>query len=154
MRLVLGMLQHWFAGLRKSIREVYWTVIGHLDRAAYLRHVIEGDPIGDDWDSREELLCIETAEWTRRGSKVNVGVTDIPLPEGKKTHWVTAFDGAGYVPWDTLRKFKKTVEDAEYERGRRRREGRELWVKYFTAGAAALAALASLLNLYFASQKR
>ena len=46
------------------------------------------------------------------------------------------------------------MEDAEYEKARRRREGRELWVKYFTAIAAAVAALASLANLYFSNTKK
>lgn len=144
--------QHWFRRLRNGITRVYWNAIGHLNRKAYLRHFIDRDP--DDLDSIEALLCIETGEWTRRGEKVNVWVTDLPLPEGKTTHWATAFDGRDYIPWDTLRQFKKIVEDAEYETGRRRREAREFWVKYFTAGAAATAALASLLNLYFSSRKK
>jgi hypothetical protein len=144
--------QQWLRRLPNVVRRTYWTTIGHLNRKAYLRHFIDRDP--DDWESIEALLCIETGEWTRRGERVNVWITDLPLPEGKTSHWETAADRREYLPWDTLRKFKKIVEDGEYERNRRKREGRELWVKYFTAGAAAIAALAALLNLYFTSRRK
>lgn len=115
--------------------------------------MIECGPEGEDWESREDLLCIETTECIRRGDRVHVSVTDIPLPTEAKSHWQTAYHGETYLEYETLRRLKKLVEDAEYERARRKREGRELWVKYFTAGAAALAALASLANLYLTSTR-
>ena len=54
------MKKHLRRRLANRIRKAYWSVIGHLNRKAYLRHAV-GDP--DDWESREELLCIETTEF-------------------------------------------------------------------------------------------
>jgi hypothetical protein len=48
---------------------------------------------------------------------------------------------------------KKQVEDAEYERDRRKRENREICIKYFTAVVAFLAALASIANLILTAYK-
>ena len=147
---------------RYRIEDAWWTIVARLNRKAYLRH-FAADPI-DDRNAPEELLCLETEELTRRGAKVNVWVRDIPLPEGitrsgdpdaePEWPWKFAADYSEYIPSDILSKFRKLVEDAEYEKARRRREGRELWVKYFTAIAATLAALASLANLYFSNRKK
>jgi hypothetical protein len=137
---------------RYRITNARWRVVKLLNRKAYLRHAADNPDC--DPEDIQALLCLDTNKWVRRGARVNVWVDDIPLPEGVRTHWETAYDGAGYVPWDTLRKLQKIVEDAEYEKSRRRREGRELWVKYFTAIAAALAALASFANLYFSYTRK
>ena len=137
---------------RYRITSAWWKIVKRLNLRAYLRHA--ADNPNYDAEAIEALLCLDTDKWTRRGAKVNVWVGDIALPEDATTHWKTAYDGSRYLPWDTLRKFQKIVEDAEYERGRRRREGRELRVKYFTAIAAALAALASLTNLYFSYRRK
>jgi len=101
-----------------------------------------------DWELQDELQHLQTTKWVKRGRKVNVSVTDIPLPEGSDTHWQMGTFGERHLPPDVLRRYRKLVEDAEYEKARRRREGKELWVKYLTMTAAILAALASLGNLY------
>lgn len=145
---------HLLRRIRHKIKGPYWSLVRRLNPKAYLRHEIACDPECHDWGSREDLLSIETTEWTRRAERIHISVADIPLPEKAESHWKTAYDGTGYLPYDSLRKLKRAVEDAEYQRDRRKREGREMWVKYFTAGAAALAALASLANLYFTSRKR
>jgi hypothetical protein len=136
---------------RYWIMRAWWRIVARLNRKAYLRHAAD-NPHGD-WEAVEELLSLETEEWNQRGAKVNVRVSDIPLPEGEQTHWKGSGQGRPYIPWDTLCKFRKLVEDAEYEKARRRREGRELWVKYFTAIVAAVAAAASVANLYLCSKK-
>jgi len=139
---------------RYRITNRWWRLVARLNRIAYLRYLAD-DP-DCDWEYIDELLCLDTREWTRRGAKVNVWVQNIPLPEGVTTHWKASeyLRYMSYLPQETLFKFRKLVEDAEYEKARRRREGRELWVKYFTAIAAALAALASFANLYFSSRKK
>jgi sulfur relay (sulfurtransferase) DsrC/TusE family protein len=141
--------------LRWKINTRYWAFVKRFNRKAYLSHVIQATEDLSDCEEYEELLLLETNEWTRRADRVHISVRDIPLSEDATTHWAPGhYNRESYLPYETLRKLKKLVEDAEYERDRRKREGREIWVKYFTAGAAALAALASLANLYFTSRRK
>src|SRR5260370_3029956 len=139
--------------LRRAIRKQYWNVVNRFARLAYLNHIVDG--VEDERNCLgeiEEIQAIETGQWTKRGYRVHLSITDLPLPEGQSSHWqqgITSRDS--YVDWDTLRNFKKMVEDAEYEKKRRKREGREMWVKWFTALAAsvgALGGLATLISLY------
>jgi len=85
----------------------------------------------------------------KRADRVHVTTAEIPLPENSESHWQTAYDGDRFLPYHTLAKFKRAVEAAEYERSKRRRERNELWVKYFTALAATVAALASVYTAFF-----
>src|ERR1051325_1408285 len=136
--------------LRRGIQALYWNIMKRVNRLAYLHYVVDNaEDLCDCIEDAEEILCRETDIWTKRGYRVHASIGDIPLPEGRKAHWEDGSWGWGrYVDWDTLRKFKKIVEDAEYERSKRKWEGREIWIKWFTATVAAVAALASLLNLY------
>jgi hypothetical protein len=143
------------AGLYRRFRlasqRFYWDeLVKRLNRLAYLKHVIATSDYLED--EIEEALSIETYQWEKRGVKVNLVMRDVPLPKGEKLYSDSMY---GEIPtWETLRHFKKMVEDAEYERDKRKREGREIGVKYFTAVAATLAALASLANLYLSSFKK
>ncbi len=89
---------------------------------------------GDGQDA-DEILAIESAMWTKRGYKVHVGVAEIPLAKGETSHWASRPNGS-HLSFDVLRQLKKRVEHAEYERSRRKREAREIWIKWFTAIAA------------------
>jgi hypothetical protein len=132
--------------MRWWLRKRYWSMVKHFNRVAYLRNVLETAPDPFDYEEeRDELLATETSIWVKRASKVHVSVSDIPLPPEETSHWKQSNTGWGeYFNWDTLRKFKKMVEDAEYEHKRRNREGRELLIKWFTAVAAAIGALTGL----------
>jgi hypothetical protein len=136
--------------LRRAITNWYWNVVNRFSRLAYLHHVLDGvgaDELSNYGEEIEEIQALETEQWTRRGFRVHLSVNDIPVAEGQQPHWIEGATGS-FVDWDTLRRFKKMVEDAEYERSRRKREGREMWVKWFTAAAAAIAGVAALMNLY------
>jgi len=139
--------------MRAIFGRIYWGCVKRVSRLAYLHHVVDScspDSFCEVEDEVHEILVTESGKWCKRANKVHVAVSDIQLPEGATSHWNESNYGHGsYIGWDTLRKFKKLVEDAEYERRKRKREGRELWVKWFTAVAATIAALASLLTLYF-----
>jgi hypothetical protein len=71
---------------------------------------------------------------------VHVAVSDIHLEDGK-SDWETGYERISYIRWSPLRKLKKLVIDAEEENTRRKREGRELLVKYVTVVAAVLGAI-------------
>jgi hypothetical protein len=139
--------------LRYGIGNAYWRVVRRFNRRAFLRHVTDCDPDCQDGRSWQDFLYLETQHWTRRAERAHVSDSDITLPEGSEGHWQRTYDGFSYLPYEPLRKLKKLVEDAEYEQKPRTREGRELWVKYFTAFAAALAAIASLAT-YFTPRKK
>jgi hypothetical protein len=96
----------------------------------------------------DEIRRLESQHWIRRGDEVHLSVYDIPKEGEHEEHWDTGPYGTRYLSERILRVFKKRVEDAEYERDKRKREGREIWIKYFTAAVAALAALASMVNVY------
>src|SRR5580704_4907730 len=136
--------------LQSAANAVYWNLVEKVNRLAYLHHLAENDSDSDDFDieTYEEILTIETRIWVKRGRKVHVAVNDIIDP-GQNLHeiWLQSPTGT-YVEYETLRKFKKLVEDAEYERSKRQREGRESWIRWITAGAAIIAALGTLLSLY------
>src|SRR5678815_4712131 len=118
------------APLRRRFRwwvsKRYWNVVKHFNRLAYLKNLLDKAYDASDYQEEiDEVLTTETDIWNKRASKVHVSVADIPLPEGYKSHWGEGMTGP-YIKWDSLRKLKKLVEDAEYERKRRKREGREL----------------------------
>jgi hypothetical protein len=140
--------------IRYKLRYHYWQLVRRINLKAYLRHEIDCDPEGNNWELREWLMCIETDEYMKRAARVHVSLSDIPIPEKSMNHWKTADDGERYLPYNTLLKLKKMVEDAEYERDRRRRESNELRIKYFTALAAGIAAVSSFINLYLSVLKK
>jgi hypothetical protein len=132
--------------LRWWMRKRYWSAVKHFNRLAYLRNVLDtaDDPFEYEQEM-DELLATETSRWVKRAFNVHVSVSDIPLKQGEASHWKDSHTGFGkHFNFETLRKFKKLVEDAEYERKRRNREGRELLIKWFTAVAAAIGALTGL----------
>jgi hypothetical protein len=140
--------------LRNAVKRKYWYIVKRFNRLAYLNHVVSSAP--DMYEELEEIQAIETRQWVKRGYRVHLDVNDIPVCEDQGPHWIDGSAGR-FVAWDTLRKFKKMVEDAEYERNRRKREGREIWIKWFTAGFAAVGALgglATLINLYLTYRKK
>jgi hypothetical protein len=126
----------------RSVKSMYWSVVKKFNRLAYLRHIVDSSLGSDDldWEYYEEMLTIETRIWINRGTKVHLAISDVPHKEGDHP-WKEGSYGR-FVEWDTLRKFKKVVEDGEYERNRRRRE----WI---TAIGVIVAALGALANLYF-----
>jgi len=141
----------------------WWHSVQTFNRLKYLKHRVESEEVparhGKTSPARltnpediEEIQCIETRMLTKRGDAVHVSVTDLPVPEGQTSHWQNARDGQLYLNSEALRKFRKMVEDAEYERCKRKREAWEVRIKWVTAVAAVLAAAASLFNLYFTSR--
>lgn len=139
--------------LKNSINRFWWQLVKRVSRRRYFKHLSDADPDGDDPTVHQDYLFFETRHWQRRAEKVHVSVSDIPLEDGK-SHWETGYDRLSYIRWSPLRKLKKLVIDAEYEKTRRKREGRELWVKYVTVVAAVLGAIASLVNLLITAGKK
>jgi hypothetical protein len=160
-----------------TTREAYWGLVKRIKPIAYLQHradetwkLYESDVANarteearrqseglrafERSEYEDEIRHIESQQWLARAERAHLSVYDIPLAHEHEEHWDMGPHGARYLSDRVFRTLKKQVEDAEYDRSRRRREGREMWVKYFTAGAAALAALASLLNLYLTSRRK
>lgn len=101
----------------------------------------------------DQVLSLESHQWMKRAGKVHLSVYDIPLIEHEE-HWDTGPHGDAFLSDRIFRTLKKQVEAAEYERDHRKRERWEIVVKYGTAGAAFVGALAALLNLYITFHKK
>lgn len=97
----------------------------------------------------DDLMCIESNEYMKRARRVHVSIYDLPLPDDSGSYWTQTYDGEHCIKYPTLTKFKKLVEDAEYERRKRRREGKEHWIKWITVIGAIIAALASVYSAFF-----
>lgn len=106
----------------------------------------------DSFQFAEEILNLDSHEILRRGLVCHISLTDFQLPDGATSHWETGNYGARYINPKTLREFTKTVEAAEYERAKRRNELNDFRLKVVTAIFAALAAIASILNLFMGNK--
>jgi hypothetical protein len=158
-----------------TIRNVYWKLVKRYRPITYLRHrsdetwhlfdadlanaksreetnQVEGLRKFECAEYDDEIRSLESHQWMVRAKRVHLGVYDIPLAEHEQ-HWDTGVYGTGYLSDRVFRVLKKQVEDAEYERDRRKRESREIRIKYFTAVVAFLAALASIANLIVTAYK-
>lgn len=133
--------------LKSKINRKFWRVIRLINPRAYVNY-LASDP--HDFMAQEDSLCFETRYWLKRAYKVHVSVQDVPLGD-LDSHWDTAYDGERYIQYNSLRKLKKLIEDAEYENKKRSREGSEIFIKYFTALAALVAALTAIANLIISS---
>jgi hypothetical protein len=159
------------------VRDLYWKVVKHYRPIKYLQHrskvtwhlfdadianakgqrdrnQIESQRHFECAEFDDEVLHIESQEWLARAGSVHISVYDIPLAGEHEGHWATGPYGDRYLSDKVFRLLKKQVEDAEYERDRRKREQREVRIKYFTATAALLAALASIANLLLSAKKK
>ncbi len=118
----------------------------------YLHHVVDTTFDSVDCEQEmEEILVIESEMWRKRANKVHVSSCDIPLPEGKQLWHACRYQQyETYLNGDTLRKLKRLVEDAEYERAKRKRDKHESWVKWVTALAAIVGAVT---GVYLALRK-
>jgi hypothetical protein len=136
---------------RYRLRYHYWQIVRRINVKKYLQHEIDNDPEGeaDGPILSQDLMCIESDEYMKRARHVHVSIYDLPLPENSGTYWKQAYDGLHYLEYYTLTKFKRLVEDAEYERNKRRREGKEHWIKWITVIASTIAAIASLYVALF-----
>ena len=105
----------------------------------------------DEFD--DELLSINSLEIVRRASQCHLSLSDFPRLDGETSHWETGVYGARYIHPKTLREFTKAVEAAEYERAKRSGELKDFRLKIFTAISAALAALASIINLFIVHKR-
>src|SRR5437762_103479 len=114
-----------YRGLQRASKRFYWNeVVKRFNRLAYLHHIVDMSSESLECeDEIDEILSIETYRWEKRGLKVHLVIRDVPLPEGER-HFIDGQYGS-VATWEALRRFKKLVEDAEYERDRRKREGRE-----------------------------
>jgi hypothetical protein len=135
----------------RSVGNLYWKLVEKFDKHAYLNHLLDsGDPNSDPDGYAEltrEAFVIETKKWTKRGMKVNVSVWDVaPRKEGEQGPWRDGETGS-YIEFDTLQKFKRLVEDREYEREKRKREGREAWIKWWTAFFAFFGGVGAIVAL-------
>ena len=134
--------------LRRNTRNHYWQSIRRINVRAYLRHEVDTTHEDDQWQPEQDLACYETREYQKRARRVHVTINDAMQPD-QNDPWLWSYDGDQFLERNTLARFKKLVETAEYERKKRRREGNELWIKWFTAGAATVAAIASLYVAFF-----
>ena len=96
----------------------------------------------------DEISSIDSTEICRRARLCHLSLNDFPLPPEETSHWVTGNYGARYIDPKTLREFTKVVETAEYERAKRNVELKDFWLKTFTVIFAAVAAVASIINLF------
>lgn len=146
------LLKMHLTGLRKRIQSGYWRALLRIvHRRAYLRHLIYSYSANYEevMPEIDELEVLDTAHWTKRGRAVHLDISDVSLPDGTTSHWRQGMCGL-QARSESLRKFKIMVENAEYERKRRNREGREVLIKYWTAGTSSLAAIGALVTCYVA----
>jgi hypothetical protein len=140
---------------KTRLRHLYWLqIVRRVNVKAYLRHLIDADQDFEDQTIRDDLACIETKEYMARARRVHMTLAEIPYPPGEETHWFDAYDGDRYLHYLTLTRVKKAVEDAEYERKKRRREGAELSIKWLTVIGAIIGAVAGVINLYITAHKK
>lgn len=95
----------------------------------------------------DQLEQVRSRKLVRRADRVLVGLDEIPLPQGETAHWTEGSWNTSFLTPKSFRALLRRVEDAEYERAKRKREEREAKVKLYTAVAATIAAIAGLLNL-------
>lgn len=156
--------------LRRAARNHYWRVLERWWPKRYFNLMIgfickayEADlKKAEDEDERRDILgqrdfecseyegklqSIRFFEMRARGEQVYVSLDDVPLVEGQKSHWEMGQHGTYYVCPKSFRALAKLVETAEYERDKHKRERREIWIKYFTAIAAAIGAIASVYTV-------
>ena len=118
------------------------------------KQIIESDQHHECDQCDDELLSMDSIEIVRRASRCHLSLSDFPLLEAETSHWETGNCGARYIHPKTLREFTKAVEAAEYERANRSGELRDFRLRIFTAISAALAALASIINLLIVHERR
>lgn len=127
----------------------YWAVMKHVRYRDWLYEQIDNHPEPDPQEV-EEFLVLDSEIWRKRGNRVNTSASEIPLPEGIKSHWHSSdynqYDA--YLDWETLRRFRKLVVAAEHEERQRKRASGEFWLKCFTAIAAATGAGIAIYNLF------
>jgi len=95
----------------------------------------------------DEIQRIDSLEIIRRAERCYIDVADLPLPQNVKHAWVQGNHGTWYLHPKIFRELAKLVEAAEHERSKRAIERRDFWLKIFTATVAAIAAVASMINL-------
>jgi len=129
--------------LRWKVLTYYWQIVKRVDLKAYLQHQVDITHEDDQWEPEQDLACHETREYQKRARRVHVTIAAAIQPDQKEC-WLRSYDGDQFLESQTLARFKTLVEAAEYERDKRGREKKEMLVKYFTALAATIAAIASV----------
>lgn len=95
----------------------------------------------------DEIQRLDSLELIRRAERCFIDVYDFS-PSGEYNElWDQGRHGTLYLHQKIFRNLSKAVEIAEYERAKRNFEQRDFWLKIFTAGFAAFAAVASGINL-------
>jgi hypothetical protein len=136
----------------------YWLIVGKVNKRKYLEHKVrvneweaycqeEWEEIREAW---EDLALMDTAEWTKRATKVYVNLREIPLPEGRKDHWMKCDfrDDGLYLNSDSLRLLQRRVEEEEHFRFGRNRAKHDLYLQYIAILVSAVAAAGSWLTYF------
>ena len=100
----------------------------------------------------DEIARLESLELLARGGKFYINVDDIALPEGETNHWEMGEHGTWFIRPQSRRALGKKVSDAEYEDRKRKRERLEVWIKFYTAVAATIAAAMGIATFFSKSK--
>jgi hypothetical protein len=92
----------------------------------------------------EELWHLESLDLERRGETVHISLQEIAPGISALEYWEDGAFGKNYIKRELFRKYAKAIEDREYERKKRKREGLDYLVKVWTAIAATIGAVGTV----------
>ena len=96
----------------------------------------------------DKIQRIDSLELTSRARNCHIDVSDIgPPSEGEPSHWTQGNHGTWFLHPRSFRALAKAVEEAEYQRAKRKLELKDFWWKLITAIAAIVGAGAGIWNL-------
>ena len=101
----------------------------------------------------DQIKEMDSSQLNFRAGRCHIDLSDFLLEEGFASHWEEGVHGSRYIRDKSFRELSKAVEIAEHDAKRRKIDVRDSWFKIGTAIAATMAAIASILNLFWHASK-
>lgn len=138
----------------KTFRRTYWALFKRVNPLAYWKGQLRAVEVIDDLQQIDEISEIvarlEMKYLSPRADAVNLGYEVLPPLGNGNSHWNSGrYDEGSWLKLESIRKLKILVEDREHIQKQRRREGLDSVIKWVTAIASVIAALASTWRVFF-----
>ena len=96
----------------------------------------------------DQVQRIDSITLVTRARLCHIDISDVPDPPDRLTgHWTQGNHGTWFINPKSFRVFAKMVEEAEYQRAKRKLDLKDFWWKLITAVAAIAGAGAGIWNL-------